>query len=70
MKRPWYDTLLLVLGVILTWTLLVLIPVTGVTTLVTFLSIMFIGVGGLYTGMSIGRRYCHVEVVRLRGKKE
>lgn len=56
MKKPWYDTPLLVLSIALTWTLLILIPVTGITPLVTFLSIIFVGVGGLYIGTNVERR--------------
>jgi len=56
MKRPWYDTPLLALIDSLGITLIVLILVTGITTLVTFLSIIFVGVGGLYMGMNIERR--------------
>lgn len=56
MKKPWYDTLLFALTTILALTLIVFIMVTGITTLVTFLSIVFVGAGGLYVGLIIGRR--------------
>lgn len=56
MKKPWYDSPLFYLGITLALVLIVLTLVTGITNLVTFLSIMFVLVGGLYTGMNIERR--------------
>ena len=61
MKRPWYEHALFASCMTLALTLVVLILVTGITNLVTALSIVFIGVGGFYLGTSVERQRIYNE---------
>ena len=56
MKRPWYDMPLFALVETFGLAIIILVLATGVTSLVTGLSIVFVGVGGIYTGTTIERR--------------
>jgi len=55
-KRPWYDTPLFALVETLGLAIVILVLVTGITNLVTGLIIVFVGLGGIYTGTTIERR--------------
>lgn len=56
MKRPWYDIPLFALIETLALTIIILVWVTGITSPVTGLIIVFVGLGGIYTGTTIERR--------------